>query len=134
MFISSLGYYAENYTNQGMIMRLSGAVAFLFVIGLSGCKNLTDLRSKEPDLTLASSKSVDSVAECLLFGWQSQKLLDGSTINTFLQPYPGGKTVYTENYTAAADIVKYDTGTQVRLYLRSWYIRDTFGKIAKTCI
>ncbi|HDW1096616.1 hypothetical protein L8O24_18275 [Enterobacter kobei] len=115
-------------------MRLSGALAFLLVIGLSGCKNLTDLRSKEPDLTLASSKSVESVAECLLFGWQSQKLLDGSTINTFIQPYPGGKTVYTENYTAAADIVKYDAGTQVRLYLRSWYIRDSFEKISKTCI
>ncbi|HAT7517032.1 TPA: hypothetical protein JAV82_004885 [Kluyvera ascorbata] len=115
-------------------MRFSRTVVLLLVIGVSGCKNLTDLRSKDPDLTLTSSKPPQEVAECLLFGWQSQKLLDGSTINTFIQPYPGGKTVYTENYTAAADIVKYDAGSQVRLYLRSWYIRDTFGKIAKTCI
>ncbi|MDZ4033862.1 hypothetical protein U0868_20125 [Kluyvera ascorbata] len=117
-----------------MMMRLSWAVTFLIVIGLSGCKNLTDLRAKTPDLTLESSKPAEEVAECLLFKWQSQKLLDGSTINTFMQPYPGGKTVYTENYTAAADISKNDSGSVVRLYLPSWYIRDTFKAITNSCI
>ncbi|WP_458043334.1 hypothetical protein [Phytobacter sp. AG2a] len=115
-------------------MRIEWALVFLLIFGVSGCKNLTDLRSKDPDLTLSSSKSTQVVSECLLFGWQSKKLLDGSTINTFMQPYPGGNTVYTENYTAAADVVKYDGGTQIRLYLRSWYIRDSFAKIAKACI
>lgn len=115
-------------------MRLSWVISFLLIIGLSGCKNLTDLREKTPDLTLTSSKSVDELAECLLFKWQSQKLMDGSPINTFMQPYPGGKTVYTENYTAAADVIKNESGSVIRLYLPSWYIRDNFKSIANSCI
>ncbi len=104
------------------------------LLGLVGCKNLTDLRGNGPDYTLISTKTVDSVAECMLYGWQSQRLMDGSAINTFIQPYPGGKTLYTEQYTAAADVVEAQGKTEVKLYLPSWYIRERFKAITERCI
>jgi len=110
------------------------AMVLFVLLGLIGCRNLTDLRGDGPDYTFSSSKAVDSVAQCMLYGWQSQRLLDGSVVSTFIQPYPGGKTVYTDQYTAAADVVEVKGQTEVKLYLPSWYIRENFKNITERCI
>ncbi|HCI6421223.1 TPA: hypothetical protein NPP08_000792 [Klebsiella quasipneumoniae subsp. similipneumoniae] len=106
----------------------------LAMLGLCGCSNLSDLRNRGADVTLKSAKPADSVAQCILFGWQQQRYIDSSPVNTFMQPMPGGFTVYTDNYTAAADINSVQSETNIKLYLRTWYHRERFRDIAEKCI
>lgn len=108
-------------------------IVVLAILGLVGCKSLSDIRSENPDTSFNSSKSPDAVAECILYGWQSQSLLDGP-MKVYIQPAPEGKTVYTDSFLAVADISKMEQNeSNIKLYLHGLYKKDDLRKIALSC-
>lgn len=105
-----------------------------FIVVLSGCKSLSDIRSEEPDNVFSSVKGVDDVAECILYGWQSKSYIDGP-MKAYIQPLPGGKTVYTDSFIEVADIKKEDASkVSIKFYSQGRLHRDEMRSVISKCI
>lgn len=75
-------------------------LAFSLLI-MTGCSSMQDLRKEPPSNSYQSKNKVDVVAECILGGWQEQSQKYGSV---FIQPYDGGKTVFTQSQLEIVDL------------------------------
>lgn len=73
----------------------------ILVVLMSGCSSLQDLRKEQASNSYQSKKQIDTVAECILSGWQEQSQKYGSV---FIQPYEGGKTVFTQSQLEVVDM------------------------------
>lgn len=91
-------------------------IVILAVVGMVGCSSMAELRSGKPEATFYSNKNIDEVSECILSGWQENSVRYG---DVFIQPYKGGKTVYTPNSTEVSDVVNVDGKTQISFYHQS---------------
>lgn len=76
-------------------------VAVFGLLILSGCSSMQDLRKEPASNSYQSKKQIDVVAECILNGWQEQSQQYGGV---FIQPYDGGKTVFTQSQLEIADL------------------------------
>lgn len=85
----------------------------LVALGLVGCSSMADLRAGKPDAEFTSKKRSESVAECILFGWQKNSVRYG---DVYMQPFENGKTVFTQISVEVADIVESNSITNVKFY------------------
>ncbi|MFP9227613.1 hypothetical protein [Pectobacterium cacticida] len=104
----------------------------ILCIILAGCKTLGDVRQNKPSLVFESNKTVNSVSECILYGWENEKDILGVPFGVFIQPFPNGKTVYVNSNIAVADVIN-DEGerTLIKLYLPKY---DIWLPTVKGCI
>ncbi|HAS1733764.1 TPA: hypothetical protein I4G13_000474 [Enterobacter cloacae] len=73
----------------------------LSLLIMAGCSSMQDLRKEPASNTFQSKKQIDAVAECILAGWQEESQKYGSV---FIQPYDGGKTVFTQSQLEMVDL------------------------------
>lgn len=73
----------------------------MLVVLMSGCSSMQELRKEQASNSYQSNKPIDAVAECILSGWQEQSQKYGSV---FIQPYEGGKTVFTQSQLEIVDL------------------------------
>lgn len=95
------------------------SLIFLSAFFLSGCANMEELRSKNPDLHFSSHKSVQAVSACILSNWQSSVFRYG---NVFIQDgvhNEGGKTIYSESQSEMVDVLNSGEMTRVNFYHQS---------------
>jgi len=85
-------------------------IALCGLLILSGCSSMQDLRKEQASNSYQSNKQIDAVAECILSGWQEQSQKYGSV---FIQPYEGGKTVFTQSQLEIADLKAAGGATKV---------------------
>lgn len=76
-------------------------VAFSLLI-IAGCSSMQDLRKEPASNSYQSKKQIDAVSECILGGWQEESQKYGSV---FIQPYNGGKTVFTQSQLEMVDLI-----------------------------
>lgn len=74
----------------------------LSLLIMAGCSSMQDLRKEPASNTFQSKKQIDAVAECILAGWQEESQKYGSV---FIQPYNGGKTVFTQSQLEMVDLI-----------------------------
>ena len=74
----------------------------LSLIIMAGCSSMQDLRKEPASNNFQSKKQIDAVAECILSGWQEESQKYGSV---FIQPYDGGKTVFTQSQLEMVDLI-----------------------------
>ena len=100
---------------------------------LFGCSSMADMRTRAPDARFTSTKDINDVSECILFGWQENSGRYGSV---FIQPFNnGGKTVY--GTTEFVDLNKLNKGVSVNFYHNGgtfWYRVDSRVKNIRKCI
>lgn len=75
-------------------------LVFISFLILAGCSSMQDLRKEPASNTFQSKKQIDAVAECILGGWQEESQKYGGV---FIQPYGGGKTVFTQSQLEMVD-------------------------------
>jgi len=96
--------------------------ALLLAVGLAllmGCASMNEKRADGPARSFSSAKSVDNLAECVLFAWQNQSLM-GAHYGASIQPLPGGgRTVISVGEVEFADFRGSNSGTKVDLYFQS---------------
>lgn len=102
-------------------------IAGLVLVALSGCSSMAELRQSEPVARYRSVKPPQEVAECILFAWQSQKF-GGQQWDAFMQPYPGGHTVFTPQQLEMADVIKSGDGSEIRFYAQGGLMRWRLNK------
>ena len=76
-------------------------VAFSLLV-IAGCSSMQALRKEPASNSYQSEKQIDAVAECILGGWQEESQKYGSV---FIQPYAGGKTVFTQSQLEMVDLI-----------------------------
>ncbi|EFN4619224.1 hypothetical protein JKL13_000186 [Escherichia coli] len=76
-------------------------LAFSLLI-MAGCSSMQDLRKEPASNSYQSKKQIDPVAECILVGWQEESQKYGSV---FIQPFDGGKTVFTQSQLEMVDLI-----------------------------
>lgn len=110
---------------------------FLIIVAmiLIGCSSMSELRQEKPEATFSSTKDIDKISECILFGWQEKSSRFG---DVFMQPYKQGKTVYTIGSIEIVDIIKSDN-EQIKLsfYHQGGLFRSRINAridVIKTCI
>lgn len=69
---------------------------------VAGCSSMQDLRKESAANSYQSKKQIDALAECILVGWQEESPKYGSV---FIQPYDGGKTVFTQSQLEMVDLI-----------------------------
>lgn len=74
----------------------------LSLLIMAGCSSMQDLRNEPASNTFQSRKKIDAVSECILVGWQEESQKYGSV---FIQPYDGGKTVFTQSQLEMVDLI-----------------------------
>lgn len=74
----------------------------LSLLIMAGCSSMQDLRKEPASNNFQSKKQIDAVAECILAGWQEESQKYGSV---FIQPYNGGKTVFTQSQLEMVDLI-----------------------------
>ncbi|WP_060498296.1 hypothetical protein [Pseudomonas sp. NBRC 111133] len=95
---------------------LIGAVGLAL---LAGCASMNEKRADGPAYAANSLKSVDQVAECVLFSWQNQSLM-GAHYAAAIQPLAGGgKTVISAGEVEFADFQALHDKTNVNLYFQT---------------
>lgn len=109
-------------------------LCLLAVLSLIGCKSINDVREGKPDSVFKTSKSSDIVSECILYGWQEKSYIDGP-MKAYLQPFPKGKTVYTENYIEVADVTSLsNNGSEIKFFSQGRYHRAEMRDVIKSCL
>ncbi|HAT7505705.1 TPA: hypothetical protein JAV72_003432 [Citrobacter braakii] len=76
-------------------------LAFSLLI-IAGCSSMQDLRKEPASNSYQSKKKIDPVAECILVGWQEESQKYGGV---FIQPFEGGKTVFTQSQLEMVDLI-----------------------------
>ena len=95
---------------------LIGALGLALV---AGCASMNEKRAAGPANMFNSAKSVDEVAECVLFAWQNQSLM-GAHYGASIQPLPGGgRTVISAGEVEFADFKPLPAGTEIGVYFQS---------------
>lgn len=103
-------------------------------VALSGCTTMSDLRNSPPANQYSSTKDVGSLSECILYGWQENSNRYG---DVFLQPFNGGKTVFSQGSQEVADVTNSKNGSMVLFYHQSGlfkYRLDAREKSIKQCL
>jgi len=93
-------------------------LVMLTVLGMAGCSSIADLRQDGAVKEFQSPKAPDSIAECLVDAWQSQKI-SGAAQGAHSQRLGDRLTVYTGDGARAlefADIIPNASGSHVSYY------------------
>lgn len=113
---------------------------FSLCLLLSGCalSSFNDLRSQKPDLEFTSTKAPETIAYCILYGWQEHSSGFFQYGESYIQPYPkGGFTVFSEMRIEVVDLIPTGKKTQLNFYYQGGVIPNRLNKrvnTVKSCI
>ncbi len=74
----------------------------LSLLIIAGCSGMHELRKEPASNSYQSKKKINAVADCILAGWQEESQKYGSV---YIQPYDGGKTVFTQSQLEMVDLI-----------------------------
>ena len=119
--------------------RSNNIVIFLLCLCLAGCAaSLNDVREDEPKAEYTSNKSVKTLGECILYGWQEHTSGFYDYGETFMQPYQeNGLTVFSGGRLEVSDIVAKNGKSHVTFYYRGGLLRGRINKrleVIESCI
>ena len=106
----------------------------MLVALMSGCSSMQDLREEKAFNSYQSKKKIDTVAECILIGWQEKSQQYGSV---FIQPYQDGKTVFTQSQLEIVDLKSVGDITNIEFRHQGGlfaYRVNSRTKVIKRCI